>query len=187
MLNAAGALPPDGANWSPNVTAAVPASHGTQPVPDAAERVSAFADAIVQALGADGRLNTASLTGKYGPRVLTAADLLAILAENKQLRADAGEDVRAVAEACAGVVDGTPPQPIRHEYAVRRLRDRFADRIAEFRERDPEFKAERERDNNRCPCGCPKTGPGCDCHWCNEPTNAEAERDGDRHEGGNDA
>lgn len=38
-----------------------------------------------------------------------------------------------------------------------------------------EFRAARPvRDDDRCPCGCPKTGPGCDCHWCNEPTNAEA-------------
>jgi hypothetical protein len=46
------------------------------------------------------------------------------------------EDVRAVAEACAGVVDGTAPQPIRHEYAVRRLRKRFAARIADVERRD---------------------------------------------------
>jgi hypothetical protein len=39
-------------------------------------------------------------------------------------------DTRAVAEACAGVMDGTPPQPVRHEYAVQRLHARFADRIA---------------------------------------------------------
>lgn len=61
-----------------------------------------------------------------------------ILAERENaLAAERDEDVQAVAEACAGVVDGTPSQPYRHEYAVRRLRKRFADRIAELQQRDP--------------------------------------------------
>jgi hypothetical protein len=23
--------------------------------------------------------------------------------------------------------------------------------------------------SERCPCGCPKIGDGCNCHFCNEP------------------
>lgn len=86
--------------------------------------------------------------------VLTEPQLGAVVAEYERMQTRVAEleahpwqlvqaaqdeqdaDVLAVVEACAGVVDGTEPQPYRHEYAVRRLRIRFADRIAAWESRE---------------------------------------------------
>ena len=68
------------------------------------------------------------------------AEHAAMAAELERMRDQQDGDVQAVAEACAGVVDGTPPQPVRHEYAVRRLRARFADRIAPLDTKETERK-----------------------------------------------
>lgn len=96
-----------------------------------ASRIRAFLDAFTRveqerALGYHNLIRE-NLT-PAGPD-LYRYDLLALLDERD-------DDVRAVVEACAGVVDGTMPQPIRHEYAVQRLRNRFADRITELEQRD---------------------------------------------------
>lgn len=84
------------------------------------------------------------LSGPNGEHLpLLLADLDAALDELERSRAAQDGDVQAVAEACEGVVDGTGPQPIRHEYAVRRLRKRYADRIAALEVRDAKLPVKR--------------------------------------------
>lgn len=90
-------------------------------------------------------------------------DVQWLLAAREQAQDQRVADVLAVAEACAGVVDGTAPQPIRHEYAVRRLRDRFAGRIAELDARDAKAPT-------HCICGCALGKPcACDGNADHEP------------------